>query len=387
MTPGPIPWWMQQYGGEQEAINSGLNDLGYPQGPIHPAMQQSPDLNLGPLHLNGGRLDSAAMAILQQLHGQAAPQGFGGGLVSGLAQGLAGGRVRQAMARDKANAKAETDAANMEKERRKAAATLLGQHRQALAAAAREAAKPAKAGPKPDHRIPATPSVRRRMAGLGMPIPDDAVDIPESEYYTKPDKPKASLEVGDFSGDMETDTRGRKYIDTSKYLGTQRQDAFKAAKALGAIALNKEQADAISQTDNAKLNISNLRDEIENLLPQDPAERARRIPGIRLSQVFQTSERRAAWGAYRLAAIQALRAAAGSKGLRINQAEIAASVANDIPQLTDTYPTAMKRLERLEKMLDNAADAVMVRDRSKMLRAEPGQSIDDKLSRILGGGR
>jgi hypothetical protein len=50
---------------------------------------------------------------------------------------------------------------------------------------------------------------------------------------------------------------------------------------------------------------------------------------------------------------------AGSKGLRINQAEINLAVKNDIPNVTDTYATALRKLSIVSNMLDNAENPIL----------------------------
>jgi hypothetical protein len=50
---------------------------------------------------------------------------------------------------------------------------------------------------------------------------------------------------------------------------------------------------------------------------------------------------------------------AGSKGLRINQAEINLAIKNDIPNVTDTYGVALRKLRTVESMLDNAENPLL----------------------------
>jgi hypothetical protein len=81
-------------------------------------------------------------------------------------------------------------------------------------------------------------------------------------------------------------------------------------------------------------------------------------PRNKLSAVFQTDEDLAAFSSWRTAAIKNLRATAGSKGLRLNQAEIELAVENDIPRITDTVDVARRKMANLSIMFDNAEKAV-----------------------------
>jgi hypothetical protein len=79
----------------------------------------------------------------------------------------------------------------------------------------------------------------------------------------------------------------------------------------------------------------------------------------------------AAWGTWRTAAIQAMRALAGSKGLRINRSEIEASMANDIPNITDTQATAKEKMARVAKMLDSQENGMLGTPTSAAKSSDP----------------
>jgi len=166
---------------------------------------------------------------------------------------------------------------------------------------------------------------------------------------------------------------GYKYINGGLLVGRGehvRNAAFDAAKKNGAMVITKEQADAVSNVDTSLLNVQQLRRDIEGILPKDAQGRITAGPGNKLRSFFQTDDDLAAWGANRNRAIQILRAAAGSHGLRINEAEILYSVANDIPRITDTYDTAMKKLARVQEQLENVQRVILVKDRANFMKQE-----------------
>jgi len=142
-----------------------------PPSPIPP-----PGLRIGPLRLSGNGLDSASLAVLQALQG-ARPQGFGQNFATGLVGGYAGARYNRALERGQANEGAQKAHADETKERARAAASYLATHRQEMARAAREAAKPQAAGGK---RYPLTDTLRKQLKDNGIFVADEATDVPES---------------------------------------------------------------------------------------------------------------------------------------------------------------------------------------------------------------
>ncbi len=163
---------------------------------------------------------------------------------------------------------------------------------------------------------------------------------------------------------QQTTESGRKYLDLSLYQGKTRNDALQAAGSSGVVAVSKEQANALQEIGNARLNQKAIIGQIQDALPKTATGRALAAPGTNLARVFQTDSQKAAFSSWRTAAIQTLRATAGSKGLRINQAEIAQAIENDIPRLTDTIGTAQQKVSNINSMLDNAEQSILVRDRS-----------------------
>jgi hypothetical protein len=129
--------------------------------------QQAPDFNAGPIHLNGGALDSAALAVFRALQNSHMQGGnFGTGLATGLASGLSGARVGQMQARSAANAAEDKRVAADDIARRQQAASYgrsLARHRWDMQ---RDAAKQ-----KPgSDLVDVTPEVRAEAAKNGIYI-------------------------------------------------------------------------------------------------------------------------------------------------------------------------------------------------------------------------
>ncbi len=170
---------------------------------------------------------------------------------------------------------------------------------------------------------------------------------------------KPPAEPLDVSADLQTTATGRKFINLSDYKGTNAGNAAKkAAESQGAVALSKEDAGVLQEIDAARSNTSDITSQIEGKLATSPLGRLEKAGENKLSALFQTDDDLAAYGAWRTAAIKNLRATAGSKGLRLNQAEIELAIQNDIPQLTDTVSVAKKKAQILNTMFDNAEKAV-----------------------------
>jgi hypothetical protein len=175
---------------------------------------------------------------------------------------------------------------------------------------------------------------------------------------------KAKNEPVDITPDVQTTTAGRTYVDLSTYTGEARNKARDAANAAGAVPVSKEQANALQEIDNARANQAAINNQIKDLLPTGTGARGVATVAVPLQKLFQSNDQIAAFNSWRTAAIQTLRATAGSKGLRINEAEIAQAITNDIPQLTDTVGTAQQKLKNINTMLENAEASILVRDRS-----------------------
>jgi hypothetical protein len=171
-----------------------------------------------------------------------------------------------------------------------------------------------------------------------QPVPDESVDV---------------------EPDVQTTSKGRKYLNLGLYTGNDRNGARTAASKAGAIPVTPDQADSLQQVDNARRNQQDVIAQVTKILPKDAQGRITGFVGRNLSQVFQTEPQRAAFGSWRNSAITTLRAAAGSKGLRINQAEILMALANDLPTLNDDAATALQKVANINAQLDNVEESIL----------------------------
>ncbi len=167
-----------------------------------------------------------------------------------------------------------------------------------------------------------------------------------------------------LNGAIQTTVSGKQYIDSSQYKGKEYDAARAAAAAQGIPFISKESAQALSEVDQARLNQKTINDYVHNLVPVDAQGRVLAAPEMKLSKFLQTNDQIAAFDSFRSAAINTLRAVAGSKGLRINQAEIELSVQNDIPKLTDTLGTVNQKFQNINNLLNNVENSIVVADRS-----------------------
>lgn len=201
---------------------------------------------------------------------------------------------------------------------------------------------------------PDAAKLAREMAGL-------RVDEAKARLDALTEKAKPL----DITPDISTTRSGAKYIDLSLYSAGERDRAREAASKAGATPISKEQANALQEIDNARANQQSIQNQIADILPKGPGGRVVASVAVPLSKLFQTDDQIAAYNSWRTAAIQTLRATAGSKGLRINQAEIAQAIENDIPKLTDTVGVAQQKLKNINTLLDNAEGSVVVRNRAQ----------------------
>jgi len=342
----------------------------YPQ---QPQMQGPQGFNVGPFSIPGAPLDAAAAAMQNGMQNMPAPRNFGQGLVGGFVGGLSGARVNAAMGRAQANQNSATEYQKQLDAYKQAASEagrqLAGHRYRMKEIAAEQAGKPV-TDPMVDITTPAMQSFFRRVK---FQAPPGVSQMKQSELAalgrpTAAEKnPTNSPDEGDFAGNVEHNVDGTPYLNYSRWGGKDKNAAIKFAVANGMRALSQPEADGIKEVDNAKLNIQTMQQRIHDILPADWQARIAQSPGIKMSQLLQTNDNRAAFGDMRVAAIQQIRALV-TKGLRLNMAEINLAVNNDIPQLTDTYATAMRRTNDLNDFLSNAANSVLMLDRSKMVK-------------------
>jgi hypothetical protein len=184
------------------------------------------------------------------------------------------------------------------------------------------------------------------------------------ERLDKMQRDKAPL---DISGSVNTTMSGRKYIDLSEWQTPEdREKAQKAAVAAGVMPVNKDVSGMLSDLDTARQNQQTMMSLIESKLPKDASGRLLKGPLNSIEKLSQSDPELASMGTFRNAAIQSMRAVAGSKGLRINQAEVQLAIDNDIPKLSDTLDTARQKLANLSAFMENIEKAHLIRDRSQV---------------------
>lgn len=190
--------------------------------------------------------------------------------------------------------------------------------------------------------------------------------------------PNSNLPGSDLSDPLVHKTfSGMPYVNVSGYTGKVKAGLKLRYERAGIPTLEAADAEVINEIDNARLNQQDILKAIVPKLPKDALGRAT-TEGLsnRMSAYLQTDEELAAYGAFRAAAIQSLRAIAGSKGFRINQAEIELALANDIPKITDTVAVALHKSANINKLLTNAENARLRRDKSRLDDAKKPITIE-----------
>lgn len=161
---------------------------------------------------------------------------------------------------------------------------------------------------------------------------------------------------------VTTTSTGYQVLNLSGLVGNSKNKAIMWAMRNDMPALSAADVKVLQDIQGARDNIDDIMANIEDKLAQDPTGRLASMPGVRLSAMLQTDDDRAAFAAWRTAAIKNLRATAGSGGLRINQAEIELAVQNDIPRITDTVSAARQKMDNVRTMLDNAEKPLATHD-------------------------
>ena len=173
-------------------------------------------------------------------------------------------------------------------------------------------------------------------------------------------------------GLVHTARTGKRFVDVSELIGKEKGAAVKWATQQGLPAVGKDQMAELRDQETARGNIEGMLGQLQGLLPKDAAGRVASAPGIRLSAMLQTNAQRAAFNAWRGAAIRNLRAIAGSRGFRITEAEIKLAVKNDIPTINDTWPAAQAKMANVTAMLDNAELPLLEKDWRAGSKPKPG---------------
>lgn len=172
----------------------------------------------------------------------------------------------------------------------------------------------------------------------------------------------------DVAGNVRTTLSGKPYLDLGDYqTPTDKSRAQRQAQQQGITAVSPAEGASLQAADTAKQNIAAMWSQIESKLPKDPTGRIVAGPTNKLSQYFQTDPELAAFNSFRAGAIQAVQALVErGMGFRLNKAEIDMIMQNDMPQVTDTYQTAKRRIDNVMTLLQNKENSVLTRNRSEL---------------------
>jgi hypothetical protein len=163
---------------------------------------------------------------------------------------------------------------------------------------------------------------------------------------------------------VTTTSGGVKFLDLTTVPNSDRRAALNWASANKIPAISTHGVDKLKRIQDALGNIDSMLAQAESIMPGGPTERIRDFGKRRMSAILQTNDMRAAWGTWRISAIQQLTALAGGmgSGFRINQAEIMQAVKNDIPTLNDTYAVALRKANNIRTMLKNTEMPIIRND-------------------------
>lgn len=173
---------------------------------------------------------------------------------------------------------------------------------------------------------------------------------------------------------------GNFYIDMSKIdsAGSAAANNFYAQMHAAGIPITKVTGDQASTLKNIDTSKTDLQAAVNQILPYLPGGAlARDLGGGLLNKVagkLQVGARGtavASYNSFRTTAIQTLRAAAGSAGLRINEAEILQSVANDIPTDSDTQAVAQQKIANVLTQLQSVQNSILGMSHGTSSSADP----------------
>ena len=203
---------------------------------------------------------------------------------------------------------------------------------------------------------------------------EGAVSLQKQLNASKPVSPLQSFQIRsllDANANpgryYSTTFSGNTYLDSISISDSKERNVVETRARQDGIPVvaSKDDAESLKDVDASRISIQKLLGQITPLLPTDATGRL--LPGAaenKLSALFQTNDQLAAFNSWRTTAIRTLRAAAGSRGLRINQAEVLLAVQNDLPQITDTVGTARQKMANVNAQLDSVETAQLSPNRS-----------------------
>lgn len=185
--------------------------------------------------------------------------------------------------------------------------------------------------------------------------------------------------VGDLAKNLinTTYSTNRQFVDGRNMHGKYADQVQQQAVNAGLPFFGKDQAESMDNIEDAQRGFDSMEKAMLNNLPRDPTGHVitanLKIP---LNKLTQYDPVLSSWGAWRAQAIAQLRAAAGSKGLRINEAEILSAINNDVPLPSDTVGSAMRKLAIMRRTIMNQEDSLF-KTRGKDANGNPTAPAPD----------
>jgi hypothetical protein len=176
----------------------------------------------------------------------------------------------------------------------------------------------------------------------------------QQQAYTAAHKPTADP-VG-IDSDTKYTTTGVPYVDMSKYKGKDYAAAIREAHDKGVYAANATEATALANIQTARDNMG----EVAKVIPRLSTVRVPGLTGLipRVEAAFSDPELKTL-GTNTDAAVQAMKAVAGSSGLRVSKDLINQSLQNNTPAISDTQDVATEKLRKFNLFLDDTERRIL----------------------------
>jgi hypothetical protein len=167
------------------------------------------------------------------------------------------------------------------------------------------------------------------------------------------------------------DYNGQKYYTPTDYQGlsaADKTDFVTAAAALGYKPLSNKDADSLTSVTTAQGDLNNMLSYIQTagtnggaLLPKDASGQPMQAANVTWNQLLQTNPNLAAfqsWGTTVISVLSAVKGASGSGGGG-GAARLYQTVESNLPQPTDTLPTAINKINIIMKQVNASGDSIM----------------------------
>ena len=184
---------------------------------------------------------------------------------------------------------------------------------------------------------------------------------------------------------VNTSNNGRNYLSTETISDSKdKAMAEKAARNAGIPVVTKDQAATLEEIDGAMSALKDYEDalndpDVQSQIPKDWTGRPFAIGSQDFQKAAESNPKLASLGSYSDATIKVLKALAGTKGLRINRAEIA-NTSSTLPVPGDTQETIKQKFANIRGLIQNNEDAILGKPKSQ----NSGKSQSGGLSGFLG---